>query len=212
MIGTWTEPGVQCEACHGPSSLHVSDPRGVRPVVDRSPALCGECHYRGVPESVDASGGFIKHHEQYEELFQSKHITLDCVLCHDPHAGVIQLRKAEVQTTRVSCANCHFKEAIYQASAVMKSAVDCIECHMPRVTKSAVGNAAKYTGDIRTHLMAIDATMTGQFSEDGKFALSQLGLDFACKSCHVADGSASAYADAVLLKEAYGYHDRPVDM
>ncbi len=74
-------------------------------------------YYRGQPEEVDASGGFIEHHEQYEELFQSKHVALDC-----------------------------------------------IECHMPRVTKSAVGNAAMYIGDLRTHLMAIDATLTEQFT------------------------------------------------
>ena len=33
LIGTWAEPGVQCEACHGPGSLHASDPHGVALVV-----------------------------------------------------------------------------------------------------------------------------------------------------------------------------------
>ncbi len=206
IIGTWAEPGVQCEACHGPGSLHAENPRGVRMVVDRDSEQCGGCHYRGAPEAVDASGGFIKHHEQYEELFQSKHITLDCTVCHDPHAGVIQLRKEGKKTTRVECANCHFEQAKYQASDAMKAMVDCIECHMPRVTKSAVGNAAKFTGDIRTHLMAIDPDQAGQFTEDGKYALSQLGLDFACRSCHVEGGSASILTDAQLKQEASGYH------
>ena len=209
MVGTWSEPGIQCEACHGPGGDHAADPRGVKPLVDRDAAQCGKCHYRGVPEEVDASGGFIKHHEQYEELFQSKHLTLDCVDCHDPHAGVIQLRKAGEQTTRTRCENCHFKEAKYQASAMMRDMVECIDCHMPRVTKSAVGNAAKFTGDIRTHLMAIDPTEMNQFTEDGKQALSQLGLNFACKSCHVADGIAMSYTDALLRRYAYNYHARP---
>jgi predicted CXXCH cytochrome family protein len=102
MIGTWTEDGVFCEECHGPGSQHASDPYGVILDIERSSALCGECHQRG---------GFIKKHaEQTEELFLSKHITVDCVICHDPHAGVIQLRKAEVQTTRTLCENCHFNE------------------------------------------------------------------------------------------------------
>ena len=79
---------------------------------------------------------------------------------------------------------------------------------MPRVTKSAVGNAATYTGDIRTHLMAIDATLTDQFTADGKFALSQIGLDFACKSCHIRGGSASVLTDSALMQEAYNYHAR----
>lgn len=211
LVGTWSEGGIQCEACHRPGSLHAANPHGVAMKVDRSSDLCGECHERGAQESVNAKGGFIKHHEQYEELFQSKHITIDCVVCHDPHAGVIALRYAEegTPTTRTECENCHFQEAKYQDSDVHPAVADCIDCHIPRVTKSAVGNAEMFTGDIRTHLMAIDATQIGQFSEDGSEALSQLGLDFACRSCHVEGGSASVKTDDELMDKAYGYHDRP---
>lgn len=214
IVGSWAEPGIQCEECHGPGSLHAADPRGVALDIERDSALCGECHLRGGSEDVDAKGGFIKHHEQYEELFQSKHITINCVVCHDPHAGVIALRKANeedasVDVTRTSCENCHFNEAKYQDSAVHPAVAECISCHMPRVTKSAVGNADMFTGDIRTHLMAIDATQIGQFTEDGKYALSELGLDFACRSCHVDGGSATVKTDEELIDKAYGYHDRP---
>ena len=212
LIGTWTEPGVQCEACHGPGSLHALHPRGVKPVIDRDSDMCGKCHFRGAPEQVDAKGGFIKHHEQYEELFQSKHLALKCIDCHDPHAGVIQLRKAGGATTRTLCENCHHNEAKYQASEIMKEMVACIDCHMPRVTKSAVGNAAKHTGDIRTHLMAIDPTQASQFTEDGKFTLSQLALDFSCKNCHVEDGDAEVYTDRELMEKAYNYHARPATL
>ncbi len=211
LVGTWSEGGIQCERCHGPGSLHAANPHGVAMKVDRSSDLCGECHERGAQESVNASGGFIKHHEQYEELFQSKHITIDCVVCHDPHAGVVALRNAEegTPTTRTQCENCHFNQAKYQDSPVHMELVTCIDCHMPRVTKSAVGNAEMFTGDIRTHLMAIDATQIGQFNEDGSEALSQLGLDFACRSCHVDGGMASVKTDEELIDKAWGYHDRP---
>jgi hypothetical protein len=209
LIGTWAEPGVRCERCHGPGSLHAGDPRGVRMSVDRDAELCGECHLRGDPETVNASGGFIRHHEQYEELFQSKHIALDCVLCHDPHVGVVQLRQAEEQTTRTQCENCHFQQAKYQKSEVHKALAGCIDCHMPRVTKSAVGNAEMFTGDIRTHLMAIDPDQIGQFTEDGSQALSQIGLDFACRHCHIDGGLATPKTDQELTTMATGYHDRP---
>ncbi len=213
LVGTWTEPGVSCERCHGPGSLHAENPPGISMKIDRNSAQCGECHLRGEPEAVNASGGFIRHHEQYEELFQSKHIVLDCVLCHDPHKGVIQLRQAGEQTTRTQCANCHFEKAKYQASqAMVAMGVKCIDCHMPRVTKSAVGNAAKFTGDIRTHLMAIDPEQIDQFTADGKTALSQLGLNFSCRSCHVEGGPASVLSDEALKKKAYGYHDRPKEL
>jgi hypothetical protein len=214
LVGTWAEPGISCEECHGPGSLHAANPQGVAMVVDRDAEQCGDCHIRGAIEEVNAKGGFIRHHEQYEELFQSKHITLDCVICHDPHVGVIQLRVAQesdptVNTTRTQCENCHFKQAQYQDSQIHPSVAECIACHMPRVTKSAVGNAESFTGDIRTHLMAIDPTQIGQFTEDGSAALSQLGLDFACRSCHVSGGSATPKTDEVLIDKAIGYHDRP---
>jgi formate-dependent nitrite reductase cytochrome c552 subunit len=208
IVGTWAEPGIQCEACHGPGGNHVNDPYGVAMKIDRSAAMCGECHSRGAVETIDASSGFIKHHEQYEELLQSKHLALSCVDCHDPHKGVIQARKTGTDTVRIECESCHFQQARYQKSAAMKASVDCIDCHMPRIVKSAWGDAEAYTGDIRSHLFAIDPEATSQFSADGKEAISQITLDFACKSCHRSGGTATVKTDAELKSEAIGYHDR----
>ena len=208
IVGTWAEPSIQCEACHGPGGLHASNPYGIAMKVDRDSELCGQCHRRGDVTIVDAKGGFIDHHEQYEELRQSKHIVLNCVICHDPHAGVVQLRQAKEPTTRTQCVNCHYKEGQYEKNPKHKGYVDCIDCHMPRIIKSAWGDTAKFTGDIRTHLMAIDPTQVGQFSEDGLTAKSQISLDFACKSCHV-PGSTLEKSDEDLIKMATGYHAQP---
>ncbi len=209
LAGTWAEPGVKCERCHGPGGQHASNPQGVQMMVDRDPELCGQCHLRGAPEEVNASGGFIRHHEQYEEIFQSRHITLRCVTCHNPHAGVVQLREDGVQTTRTTCESCHFQQAKYQDSQVHPNIAECIDCHMPRFVRSAVGDADKFTGDIRSHLMAIDPDQVGQFTEDGSVALSQISLDFACRSCHVEGGIASVRSDQELADKATGYHDKP---
>lgn len=210
LIGTWTEPGIQCEECHGPGSAHAEYPMSFGMKVDRDSAACGSCHFRGVPEEVDASGGLIKHHEQYEELFQSKHLTLDCVDCHDPHDGVIQLRKTGAPTTRTQCENCHFEEAQVQKNEKhVTASVECISCHMPRVTKSALGDPEKFTGDIRTHLMAIDPNQIEQFNEEGTASLSQLGLNFACRHCHVEGGSAEPMSDEQLKAMANDYHTAP---
>jgi hypothetical protein len=209
MVGTWTEPGVRCEECHGPGSLHAANPRGVALKVDRDAEACGDCHYRGDKTAVDAKGGFIKHHEQYEELFQSKHIALDCVVCHDPHAGVIQLRKAGEPTTRTTCENCHFEQVENQAVSIHKKAAECVDCHMPKITKNALGVKEAFTGDIRSHVMAIDPNQVGQFTEDGAYSQSQIALDFACRSCHNDTdlGIAEVKDDAVFLEAATGYHD-----
>lgn len=209
LVGTWAEDGIGCEACHGPGSLHADNPMGVAMKVNRDPAECGACHRRDAVEQVNAKGGFIEHHEQYEELFQSKHAVIDCVQCHNPHTGVVQLRQAGEQTTRTACENCHFEQAKYQDNkSHIEEGVACIDCHMPRIAKSAVGNADAFTGDIRTHMMAIDPDQVGQFSEDGTVALSQISLDFACKHCHT-PGIDTEISQETLVNKAIGYHDRP---
>jgi nitrate reductase cytochrome c-type subunit len=211
LIGTWAASGVQCEECHGPGSLHANAPLAFRPIIDRDAENCGACHSRGAQEQVDASGGFIQHHEQYEELFQGKHVAIDCVVCHDPHTGVVQLRQADLPTTRTMCENCHFQQANNRVNETHSDIrIDCIDCHMPRVTKSAVGDPERFTGDIRTHLMAIDPTQVSQFTEDGIVALSQLSLDFSCRGCHFSpDGRAPIVEDAGLIEGATGYHALP---
>ncbi len=111
-------------------------------------------------------------------------------------------------TTRVDCQSCHFQQESLQKSAVMKAMIDCTDCHMPRIVKSAWGDAEAYTGDIRAHLWAIDPDATSQFSEDGKTAVSQISLDFACKSCHRTGGTATVKTDEQLRNTAIGYHER----
>ncbi len=208
FIGTWSEPGIQCEACHGPGSLHAKNPEGFQMRVDRDAEACGECHTRGTVEEVDAEAGFIQHHEQYEELFQSKHIALDCVLCHDPHTGVVQLRQRDQQTTRTQCEDCHFQEARFQKNERHAEInFDCVECHMPRLVQSASANLDLFTGDIRTHEMAIDPYQINQFNEDGTLAASQISLDYACRHCHV-EGMVKPLSDQELFDAAVNYHSR----
>ncbi len=208
IVGTWAEEGVRCEECHGPGSSHVESPYGVQMKIDRDAEACGQCHLRGEPETINASGGFVQHHEQYEELFQSKHRALSCIACHDPHRGVVQGRKTGTATVKVECDSCHFDQARSQKSEIMKSTVSCRDCHMPRIVKSAWGDAGAYTGDIRAHLWAIDPYATFQFSEDGSSTISQIGLDFACRSCHRTGGSATLKTDEELKAMAIDYHAR----
>ena len=208
LIGTWAEPGIKCEECHGPGGYHIMNPYRVHMKIVRDAESCSQCHSRGAEEEVDASGGFISHHEQYEELYQSKHLILDCVDCHDPHTGVVQLRKTDQPTVRTTCESCHFKEARYSAVNIHTSFAECIDCHMPRVTRSALGDTNSFTGDLRTHVMAIDPFQIGQFSADGSISLPQISLDFACRHCHV-NGTGTEKPDEVLIQAADGYHNPP---
>ena len=209
LTGTWAQEGVRCERCHGPGSLHITNPQGITMKISRDSAECGECHVRQGTDIVQALDGFIEHNQQYAESFQSKHMAFDCVDCHDPHSGVVQLRQQSVATARTQCANCHFEQAKFQKNPVHTSLnLQCVECHMPRMVQSAWSDPEKFTGDLRSHLMAIDATQLVQFTEDGTSSLSQVGLNFACRHCHGA-GLGSPKTDEELLQAAQGYHDMP---
>ncbi len=209
LVGTWAEPGVKCEECHGPGSLHVKDPQGFIMKIDRDSQACGECHELGQVEVLDVSDGFIQHHDTYGDLSQGKHMALQCVDCHDPHAGVIQLQQADEQTTRTQCQNCHYEQAKYQNNEIhMNFNMACTECHMPYLIQNAWGDAEKYTGDVRTHRVGIDPYQIEQFTEDGTQILPQIGLNFACRHCHGA-GIGSEKTDEELIQGAVNYHARP---
>ena len=163
--------------------------------------------------AVDASTtdgkGFIKHHEQYEELFGSKKHAMQCVNCHDPHKSA-KYADPDVNPNkgiRTACTTCHVGYDENQASATMQGFVECIDCHMPRIVKSAQGDVDKWTGDIRSHLFFINTDAEdAQFTEDGKFANPFISLDFACRSCHRDGGMGVNYTGDVLEAEAMGYH------
>lgn len=209
MVGTWAFDGVQCEECHGAGSQHAENPIAVRVSISRDAESCGACHTRGAVDEINAVDGFIQHHDEYETLYQSKHLLLDCVVCHDPHTGVVQLREADLPTVTTNCKDCHFAQSQYEAGHNDIGGVDCIDCHMPRVIQNAVGDPEMFMGDVRTHVMSIDPTQIEQFTEDGTVALTQISLNFACRGCHNPDGRAPEVTDEALLSLAVGYHTPP---
>ena len=195
LVGTWALEGVQCEACHGPGSEHAAaaDPTLIK--IDTSSAMCGQCHIRGDADTIPASGGFIRHHEQYNEILQSPHVALDCVTCHDPH-----LTSGLSIKDDAGCASCHDGKAEeFEASSMELAGLDCTSCHMPEASKSAV-KQGPYQGDIMTHLFEINDDPTAKmFSDDGAFANGYLTLDYVCLSCH-ADRDiewAASYAEGI---------------
>ncbi len=208
VTGTWAEAGVQCESCHGPGSLHAKSPYGSALKIERDAQACTECHERGGDVELDTRDGFIQHQTHNGDLYQSKHLTLDCVDCHDPHTGVVQLRKANLPTVQTECSDCHFQEA--KNAKVDRHAVfglACQSCHMPRLIQVATGSEALLTGDMRTHVVGIDSTQIGQFNADGSIK-PQIALDYSCRSCHT-PGTGVALDDALLTELATGYHDAP---
>jgi hypothetical protein len=208
IIGTWSEPGVMCEECHGPGGLHIQNPQGVQMMIDRDAETCTRCHHRSDAQSLDISDGFIDNHEKNQDLLPGKHIVVDCVVCHDPHQGVVQLNMADAgPTTRTQCETCHVEQAQFQDSLVHAAATDCAGCHMPRLIKVAAADAEKFTGDMRTHMVSINPIQIEQFNEEGDQILPEIGLNYACRQCHGV--TASEKTDEELVEKAVDYHVPP---
>jgi hypothetical protein len=181
MHGTFFAGGVQCEECHGP---------GFEMDIDQSPdgaAFCGRCHIRGESNTIPASSGFIRHHEQYNEALAGPHATMDCTTCHDPH-----LRgEFSIKDTAECGVSCHAnKMESFSQTSMYDYGVECKDCHMPYATKSAQA-LGPHQGDLQTHIFYIDTDPTANmFSEDGLFVnldangKAKVTMDFACQRCH----------------------------
>jgi len=188
--GTWVAPGIQCERCHGPGKAHVEAGGDKTKIdIDKKASLCGECHIRGKVGEVPASKGFIKHHEQYNELMVSAKSKFKCVTCHDPH-------KTAKFSIRKECSKCHAKQAkAYKVTTMAKVGVDCKDCHMARASKSAVA-MSRNEGDVRTHLFKINLDPAAkQFTEDGKSSNPYIISQYACLNCHKDKDAAWAQAN-----------------
>ncbi len=190
ITGDFSHINITCEACHGPGAEHADRPSSDNIIGgdDIDAAACGTCHTRGDDDNVVlASGGFIRHHEQYPEMLAGAHGIFDfafggCGACHEGHVG-----RYEGITTQ--CEDCHGDQAEEYAGSPMEvEGVSCIDCHMGFATKSARARGP-WEGDVWTHLFRIDSSADyDMFNRDeGGSTVSakgHLSLEFACLRCH----------------------------
>ncbi len=198
MHGTFFVGGVHCEECHGPGfEMDINTDEGGQ-------AFCGRCHIRGDADTIPASSGFIRHHEQYNEILAGPHSFLECTTCHDPH-----LRgEFSIKDTAECGVSCHAdKMASFELTTMYDYGVECKDCHMPYATKSAQA-LGPHQGDLQTHIFYIDTDPAGDmFSEDGLFVdldtngKAKVTMDFACQRCH------ETAELSELAKFAVGFHD-----
>ncbi|MGB5288219.1 MAG: T9SS type A sorting domain-containing protein [Ignavibacteriaceae bacterium] len=212
-LGTFSEPGIRCEGCHGPGSEHASNPSIHPPIQGEDLQInrCGDCHQRGgTTNNIPASGGYIKHHEQINEMRASKHgdgnsPDLTCASCHETHVPLRYPDSTPEEAIKVTCQTCHPNKEILLNGQPKN--IDCVDCHMAPASKSAVGlvvgNGRR--GDVKTHIMGINTNAvdyTGMFNAGGTEVLldanglAAVTLDFVCLRCHTTEDVswASGYA------------------
>lgn len=209
--GAWAELGVQCEACHGPGSLHVPNPEQGRIVVDGTAEACAVCHTAGDWDVIGAEDRFLQPYQQYSEVQASPHHGFACTVCHDPHRSVLYDRDEALRNT---CQSCHGDQNMaFHADVVFtwgdhEERMTCQSCHMPLAVKTGsaltidlpIKNFAR-VGDTRTHIMRIDTDVSDpleMFSDDGtRVAVDEAGMASItactiCQRCHHGLGNAFA--------------------
>jgi hypothetical protein len=205
MAGEFFAGGIHCEQCHGMGSDHAKSRSPEDISINREAVECGKCHYRNEDHTIAASGGFIKHHEQYDEMISAGHADVSCNDCHDPHVTV---KHGQTGGIIKECTECHtdMKNPTHRSA-------DCNTCHLPFATKSGA-MLNKYVGDVQTHIFKINPAADGEmFNEDGTLANGETGvtLSYVCYQCHKdtdgIGGDKSTKTLEQLSAKATGYHN-----
>jgi hypothetical protein len=129
-----SEPGVQCEACHGAGADHaaVRNPRKLS--AERINELCGACHRMpaAAGDDTDWNNPWNARHQplylNQSACFQKSKGALSCLTCHRAHEPVSR----DAAGYDALCARCHAGVRHRQAAAG-----SCVGCHMPAVRPHA---------------------------------------------------------------------------
>ena len=209
-LGTFAFGGIQCEECHGKGSGHALFPQA-NPMTTYTGAqineLCGRCHYRDEDHHVLASGDFVQHHEQYDEVIHTKHFDtgMNCTQCHNPHQSTLWGGEGANED---SCNACHPNTTI----AAPHGSLQCVDCHMPYIAKSAL-QVGYLKGDVRSHSFAINASADYQMlidTPDGKRIMQEdenghtkISLKYVCYQCHkTEDGEGGSFSTRTIQELA----------
>ena len=129
------EPGVQCEACHGPGAEHASSLKPIRNPKRLGAAeingLCGACHRKpaAAGDDTDWTNPWNTRHQPLylaeSACFEKSKGKLSCFACHPAHTPLS--RNAADYDRR--CSGCHVKPR--HRTVVAGRA--CVACHMPVV-------------------------------------------------------------------------------
>ncbi|MGE5294198.1 MAG: tetratricopeptide repeat protein [Solirubrobacterales bacterium] len=204
---TWSEPGINCETCHGPAQEHVrvcqAAPKGQTPqdlkivsvkafTVEQTNSMCGSCHAKMNPVSASFEPG-----DRYFDHF-------DLVALEHPdfYPDGRDLGENYTMTTwsmspcvksgKLSCVHCHTSSGRYRFKDAENPNVACSPCHQERVQNVAshTHHKADSTGNrcIACHMPMTDFARMTRSDHSMRPPAPAATLRFkspnACNICH----------------------------
>jgi tetratricopeptide (TPR) repeat protein len=231
---TWTEPGVNCETCHGPGQAHVqaclAAPAGKPPddlhIVRikrdfdhaQTNALCGACHAKATPITASFAPGdrFSDHFEL--AAYENADFYPDGRDLGENYTYTSWSRSPCVASGALDCLHCHTSSGRYRFVDAAHANDACLPCHAATVADAA-GHSHHPDATPGSRCVACHMPTTA-FARMRRSDHSMLppvpaasavyGSPNACTNCH-ADRDA-AWADAAV-RGWYGrdYQAQPLD-
>jgi tetratricopeptide (TPR) repeat protein len=149
----WTEPGINCETCHGPGQEHarlcLAAPKGQPPkdlkiirggqdfTAEQRNALCASCHAKAVPLTSGFTPGdrFFDHFDLV--AYESPDYFPDGRDQGENYTFTSWSRSPCVIAGGLDCLHCHTSSGRYKFTDPARANDACLPCHASRVADAA---------------------------------------------------------------------------
>ena len=148
----WTEPGINCETCHGPGAEHIrvcrEAPRGTVPpdlkiisskkfTIQQHNDTCAPCHAKMIPLTSSYTPGerFFDHYDL--STLEDADFYPDARDLGENFTLTLWLTSPCVKSGKLSCLHCHTSSGRYRFQDPEKANRACLPCHGERVAHAA---------------------------------------------------------------------------